>query len=54
MVRRILCLGTILLLLLSIPACSDKPKNTPSTIKDPDGDFVPNPAAGKKSGPKAG
>ena len=49
MVRRFLCLGAILLLLLTAPACGDSKKNTGSTVRDPDGDYVPKPG-----GPKAG
>jgi hypothetical protein len=47
MVRRFLCLGAILLLLLlSAPACS-KAKNTAPTVPDPDGNYVPNPGGAK-------
>jgi hypothetical protein len=42
MVRRFLCLGAILLLLLSAPACGDNKKKAP-TARDPDGDYVPKP-----------
>jgi hypothetical protein len=37
----------MLLILLSVPACSkeDKPKN--KEVKDPDGNFVPRPGGGK-------
>jgi hypothetical protein len=54
MVRRFLCLGTVLLLLLSVPACGGNNKKTPSTVKDPEGDFVPNAPGGGKGGSKAG
>jgi hypothetical protein len=48
MVRRFLCLGTILLLiLLSVPACGEKKKNKAPAVHDPDGDFVPKPAGAK-------
>jgi hypothetical protein len=46
MVRRFLCLGTILLLLLNVPACGEN-KKTPPTVRDPEGDFVPKAARGK-------
>jgi hypothetical protein len=48
MVRRFLCVGTVLvLLLLSVPACSSNSKNTGSTVHDPDGNYVPKPKGGK-------
>jgi hypothetical protein len=47
MVRRFLCLGTILLLLLSVPACGEKNKNKPPAVKDPEGDYVPKAGGGK-------
>jgi hypothetical protein len=53
MVRRFLCLGTVLLFLLSVPACGDRNKKTPPTVKDPDGNYVPAPPGGKGV-PKAG
>jgi hypothetical protein len=46
MVRRVLFLGAVLLLVLSVPACSDS-KSTGPTVSDPDGNFVPKPAGGK-------
>ncbi len=47
MVRRLLCVGAVLLLiLLSVPACSNS-KSTGKTVKDPDGDYVPKPAGAK-------
>ena len=52
MVRRFLCLGTILLLLLSVPACGEKKKEDPKpAVPDPLGNEVPKPAGGK-GGPK--
>jgi hypothetical protein len=54
MVRRFLCLGTILLLLLSVPACGEKKKEDPKpAVPDPLGNEVPKPAGGK-GGPKGG
>jgi hypothetical protein len=47
MVRRLLCLGTILLLLLSFTACGEKDKPKAPAVKDPEGDFVPKPGGGK-------
>jgi hypothetical protein len=46
MVCRFLCLGAILLLLLSVPACGDG-KSTKPTVRDPDGDYVPKPGGAK-------
>jgi hypothetical protein len=46
MVRRFLCLGAILLLLLSAAACGDSKKKGP-TVPDPDGDYVPSPGGAK-------
>jgi hypothetical protein len=46
MVRRFLCLGAILLLLLSAPACGDNKKKAP-TVHDPDGNYVPSPGGAK-------
>jgi hypothetical protein len=47
MVRRLLCLGAVLLMLLSVQACSDKNKNKPKEVNDPDGNYTPKPAGGK-------
>jgi hypothetical protein len=48
MVRRFLCLGVILLLIvLSVPSCSDNGKRTGPAVTDPDGNYVPKPAGGK-------
>jgi hypothetical protein len=48
MVRRFLCLGVILLLiLLSVPSCSDNVKRTGPPVSDPDGNYVPKPAGAK-------
>jgi hypothetical protein len=47
MVHRFLCLGAILLILLSVPACGDTNKKSPPTVNDPDGNYVPNPSGGK-------
>jgi hypothetical protein len=47
MIRRFLCLGAILLLLLSAASCGDNKKNKVPTVHDPDGDYVPNPGGAK-------
>jgi hypothetical protein len=47
MVRRFLCLGAILLLLLTAPACSGSKKNKGPTVPDPDGNYVPKPGGAK-------
>jgi hypothetical protein len=48
MVRRFLCLGAILLLLLlSVPSCGDGKKNKGPVVPDPDGDYVPKPGGAK-------
>jgi hypothetical protein len=50
MVRRLLCLGAILLpLLLSLPACGSS-KPTVKIVPDPDGNVVPKAAGGAKGG----
>jgi len=49
MIRRLLCLGA-LLILLSASACNDtKPTTAPKTVPDPEGNPVPKPG-GAKSG----
>jgi hypothetical protein len=48
MVRRLLCLGAILLvILLSVPSCGGNAKTTSPPRSDPDGNYVPKPAGGK-------
>jgi hypothetical protein len=46
MIRRFLCVAAFLLLLLSVPACSEK-KATNATRHDPDGNYVPQPGKSK-------
>jgi hypothetical protein len=46
MVRRFLCLGAVLLILLSVAACGEK-KSTAPEVPDPDGSFVPKPGGGE-------
>jgi hypothetical protein len=46
MVRRLLCLGAVLLILLSVSACGSS-KPTTKTVPDPDGNYVPKPGGGK-------
>jgi hypothetical protein len=50
MFRRFLCLGALLLLLLSVPSCGDGKKNNGPAAPDPDGDYVPKPGGGAKPG----
>jgi hypothetical protein len=47
MVRRFLCVGAVLLLLLSVPACGSSTKTTTKGATDPTGDFVPKPKGAK-------
>jgi hypothetical protein len=48
MMRHVLCLGAVLLLLLlSVPGCSDSKSKKAPTVPDPDGNFVPKPGGGK-------
>jgi hypothetical protein len=48
MIRRYLCLGVILLLIvLSVPACESKPKTKAPEVPDPDGNYVPKPGGAK-------
>jgi hypothetical protein len=46
MIRRYLCAAVFFLLLLSVPACSEK-KPTYPVKNDPDGNYVPKAGGGK-------